>query len=59
MCRRTTCDTCSKPTFAGCGMHVEAVLGDVPKTDRCSCRETSAAEKAPPREVKKGLYPFG
>jgi hypothetical protein len=40
-------------------MHVEAVLGDVPKTDRCSCRETSAAEKAPPREVKKGLYPFG
>lgn len=25
MCRRTTCSTCNKPTWAGCGMHVEAV----------------------------------
>lgn len=42
MCRRVTCPTCGKPTFAGCGMHVEQVLGDVPKSDRCHCREKPA-----------------
>lgn len=25
MCRRVTCDTCGKPSWAGCGMHVETV----------------------------------
>ena len=37
MCRRTPCRTCGKPTFAGCGQHIEQVLGDVPKADRCAC----------------------
>ncbi len=59
MCRRTTCDTCAKPTFAGCGMHVEAVLGDVPKAERCSCHERHDAGKAQPSEAKKGFSPFG
>lgn len=59
MCRRTTCETCSKPDFAGCGMHIEAVLGDVPKSERCSCRESHDAKVAPPREAKKGFSPFG
>jgi hypothetical protein len=36
MCRRVTCKTCGKPTWAGCGAHVEQVLGDVPKAQRCS-----------------------
>jgi hypothetical protein len=35
MCRRVTCSTCSKPTWAGCGAHIESVLGDVPTADRC------------------------
>jgi len=42
MCRRVTCKTCSKPNWAGCGAHVEMVLGDVPKADRCRCRDTAA-----------------
>jgi GTP cyclohydrolase II len=42
MCRRVTCPTCHKPTFAGCGMHIEQVLGDVAKDDRCHCREKPA-----------------
>lgn len=42
MCRRVTCDRCGKPTFAGCGMHVEQVLGDVPREERCRCAEASA-----------------
>lgn len=45
MCRRVTCSTCGKPSFAGCGAHVEQVLGDVPKDERCRCREASSAAK--------------
>ncbi|MEN9799467.1 MAG: hypothetical protein RL653_3164 [Pseudomonadota bacterium] len=47
MCRRVTCSKCSKPTFAGCGQHVEQVLGDVPKADRCRCHEKASASAAP------------
>ena len=25
MCRRVTCSKCGKPTFAGCGAHIEQV----------------------------------
>ncbi|MEV6066055.1 hypothetical protein AB0L82_05825 [Nocardia sp. NPDC052001] len=41
MCQRTTCRACGKPGFTGCGNHVEQVLGDVPKSDRCSCAAES------------------
>ncbi len=41
MCRRVNCPTCGKPTFAGCGRHVEQVLGDVPQAKRCQCRASS------------------
>lgn len=47
MCRRVTCDRCGKPTFAGCGMHVEQVLGDVPKDERCKCAEEAAKDLSP------------
>jgi hypothetical protein len=43
MCRRVTCEKCGKPTFAGCGAHIEQVLGDVPKAERCTCREQGAS----------------
>ncbi len=39
MCQRVRCSSCGKPTFAGCGAHVEQVLGDVPHDQRCKCRE--------------------
>ena len=39
MCRRVQCAQCKKPTYAGCGMHIEQVLADVPRDERCSCRE--------------------
>jgi hypothetical protein len=35
MCQRITCRECGKPSFAGCGRHVESVLGDVPPSERC------------------------
>lgn len=44
MCRRVTCDKCKRPTYAGCGAHIESVLGDVPKDKRCKCREAAASE---------------
>ncbi len=39
MCRRVTCKTCGKPTYAGCGMHIEQVLGGVAPKDRCAGHE--------------------
>jgi hypothetical protein len=38
-----TCPKCGKPDWSGCGAHVEQVLGDVPKGERCRCREQAAA----------------
>jgi hypothetical protein len=42
MCRRVDCPRCGRPTFAGCGRHVEQVLGDVPPAERCRCGEAQA-----------------
>jgi hypothetical protein len=41
MCVRVVCDDCQKPTYVGCGAHVEQVLGDVPREERCKCRESA------------------
>ncbi len=39
MCTRAQCPTCNRPTYNGCGRHVEQVLGDVPTSERCECAE--------------------
>lgn len=44
MCQRVQCPSCGKPSYAGCGRHVEQVLGDVPRDQRCRCREDAAAK---------------
>jgi len=57
MCRRVTCSTCGKPTFAGCGLHIDAVLGDVPPAQRCqghSEAKPAAALSWWPFGVRKG-----
>ena len=41
MCSRVQCPTCDRPTYAGCGQHVEAVLGDVRPEDRCQCERSA------------------
>lgn len=48
MCRRVTCDRCGKPTYAGCGAHVEQVLADVRPAERCQCQ--SAKRVASPAQ---------
>jgi len=37
MCHRITCPRCGKPTWAGCGRHVEEALAGVPPEGRCTC----------------------
>ena len=48
MSRRVECSKCGRPTYAGCGMHIEQVLGDVPSAQRCHCREDRDGERAKP-----------
>lgn len=45
MCRATTCSTCGKTTWAGCGQHVDQVMQDVRPTDRCPGHAKAAPEK--------------
>ncbi len=39
MCHKTTCKTCQKPTWRGCGNHIEQALAGVPKAQRCTCAQ--------------------
>ncbi len=37
MCQKVTCDKCGKPTWQGCGEHIEQALAGVPVPERCTC----------------------
>lgn len=37
MCSPTRCRNCDKTTWTGCGNHVDQVMRNVPKHDRCEC----------------------
>lgn len=37
MCKRIECENCGKPTWDGCGEHIEEALEGVAQTDRCQC----------------------
>jgi hypothetical protein len=39
MCRKTTC-SCGKISWAGCGQHVDSVLGNIKDEDRCPAVRT-------------------
>lgn len=43
MCMKTVCDKCDKPTWKGCGKHIEQALKDVPEDERCKCPRDSPA----------------
>ena len=57
MCRRVNCTSCGRPTYAGCGAHVEQVLADVPTTERCRCRETKQAPEPQPKLPQPTVMP--
>jgi hypothetical protein len=37
MCHEIACATCGKPTWEGCGEHIEYALKGVPLDQRCTC----------------------
>jgi hypothetical protein len=37
MCSKVICDQCHKPTWDGCGKHIEEALKGVPPEERCTC----------------------
>jgi hypothetical protein len=45
MCSQVQCQQCGKPTWAGCGQHIEQALANVPKSERCTCREDAAKQR--------------
>jgi hypothetical protein len=46
MCRRIQCEYCHKPSFAGCGKHVDQVLRGVPDAERCHCSRNASLQNA-------------
>lgn len=56
MCQRIECSKCGKPTYAGCGRHVEQVLGDVPPEARCRCREEARPDEGPAPSLLARLF---
>jgi hypothetical protein len=44
MCMQVKCKTCGKPTWTGCGAHIEQALANVPREQRCSCSEKRAPQ---------------
>jgi hypothetical protein len=44
MCSKVTCKQCGKPTYSGCGEHIEYALGDVPLSERCAGHEGEIKE---------------
>ena len=38
MCMKIYCSKCKKPTFNGCGLHIEKVLSGIKVEDRCQCK---------------------
>ncbi len=55
MCRPTSCRTCGKTTWAGCGQHVQAVRASVPRGQWCAGKHTEA-EIAAARAERGGFF---
>jgi len=57
MCQRVDCPKCGRPTYVGCGKHIEQVLGNVPEAARCKCDvvEPKAPGDAPAPEGRSWL----
>ena len=53
MCKKVICPQCDKPGWAGCGAHIEEVLGDIPVADRCHCNDD---EPAPQKAGLSSLF---
>ncbi|CAN6292018.1 unnamed protein product [Urochloa humidicola] len=50
MCYQVKCESCGKPTWAGCGRHVASVHAQIPEGQHCACREWPGV--TPPADKK-------
>ncbi|CAO3635644.1 unnamed protein product [Cunninghamella blakesleeana] len=41
MCRRVTCSSCGKYTWAGCGLHIQSALAGLTEDEICQCNKES------------------
>lgn len=41
MCRPVKCRSCGKTTWQGCGAHIDQVMSQIKKEDRCICEPPS------------------
>ncbi|MBC9943221.1 hypothetical protein ICL81_01580 [Leucobacter sp. cx-328] len=55
MCRATTCRTCNKTTWAGCGQHISSVKRGVPAAQWCNGKHTQAEINAA-KESRPGFF---
>jgi hypothetical protein len=46
VCRKVQCKTCNLATWAGCGAHIEQVLGAIPQAQRCQGHTNEASKQA-------------
>lgn len=49
MCKLVQCQKCGKPTWAGCGKHIEQALAPVPAEKRCTCEYPPGPRPLPVR----------
>ncbi|KAK9472574.1 uncharacterized protein V1510DRAFT_403192 [Dipodascopsis tothii] len=52
MCKPSSCGTCNKKSWWGCGLHIPSVMDSVPKDEWCTCAKPTGSEYPP-----KGLAP--
>lgn len=48
MCSKTSCRKCGKPTWSGCGNHIEIALQGIPKGQRCQGHQNDPVEPKGP-----------
>jgi len=59
MCQRIQCSRCRKPTWTGCGAHIEQALAGIPREARCHCREQGQERGKPAEATAKPRRLFG
>nr|XP_019045806.1 hypothetical protein I302_06197 [Kwoniella bestiolae CBS 10118]OCF24736.1 hypothetical protein I302_06197 [Kwoniella bestiolae CBS 10118] len=53
MCKQVDCPNDGKPTWWGCGAHIEIALAGVPEQERCQCPHVPVEGKPGVYEVRK------
>lgn len=55
MCSQIICPSCRKPTWSGCGAHIEQALANVAWEARCKCRDPGRKPAMTPGHQQGGI----